>query len=73
MFPEYPPYESDHDDVVPYLTIAFRYKRKWKKTEKDLTEKLGSTNGIAVDCDSVSLFKNSRGKWEEPWNFSLVQ
>jgi 2'-5' RNA ligase len=67
-FPDYPPYEGIHDEVIPHLTVA--------EGETDLQDRVeAAVSGhlpIRAHADHVAfLFEDDQGLWHEAHRFPL--
>jgi 2'-5' RNA ligase len=67
-FPEYPPYEGIHDEVIPHLTVAEGGPELQDQVEAALTAHLP----IAARADDVVfLYEGGDGLWFEAHRFPL--
>jgi 2'-5' RNA ligase len=67
-FPEYPPYEGAHDEVIPHLTVAEGGTELQDRVEAALTAHLP----IRARADDVAfLFEGDEGRWHEAYRFPL--
>lgn len=67
-FPDYPPYEGAHEEVIPHLTVAEGGPELQDRVEAALTEHLP----IAARADDVALlFEGDDGLWFEAHRFPL--
>jgi 2'-5' RNA ligase len=67
-YPDYPPYEGLHDEVIPHLTVAEGDAELQDQVEAALTEHLP----IAAQAqDVVFMFEGDDGRWREAHRFPL--
>ena len=67
-YPDYPPYEGMHDEVIPHLTVAEGGAELQDQVEAALAEHLP----IAARADDVVLlFEDDDGLWHEAHRFPL--
>jgi len=67
-YPDYPPYEGMHDDVIPHLTVAEGGPELQDRVEAALAEHLPVS---ARADDVVLLFEDGDGLWHEAHRFPL--
>jgi 2'-5' RNA ligase len=68
-YPEYPPYEGIHDEVIPHLTVAEGDAELQDEVEAALAEHLP----IAAHArDVVFMFEGDDGLWREAHRFPLA-
>lgn len=63
-FPNFPPYEGKHPDIIPHLTVAHGDPVKADKAEAVLRPRLAKAGGITTQCKEIVLIENSSGKWK---------
>lgn len=67
-FPDYPPYEGAHDEVIPHLTVAEGGPELQDRVEAALAERLP----ISAHANHVAfLFEGDDGLWSEAHRFPL--
>jgi len=67
-YPDYPPYEGIHDDVIPHLTVAVGDAVLQDEVEAALTPHLP----ISAGADEVTLLvEDESGHWRESERFPL--
>jgi 2'-5' RNA ligase len=67
-FPDYPPYEGIHDEVIPHLTVAEGNVELQDRVEAAISAHLP----IRAHADDVAfLFENEEGRWHEAHRFAL--
>jgi len=67
-FPDYPPYEGVHDEVVPHLTVAEGGTELQDRVEAAVSGHLP----IGAHADHVTfLFEDDEGLWHEAHRFAL--
>jgi 2'-5' RNA ligase len=68
-FPDYPPYEGAHDEVIPHLTVAEGGVGLQDQVEAALSGHLP----ISARADDVAfLFEDDEGRWHEAHRFLLA-
>ena len=67
-FPDYPPYEGVHDEVVPHLTVAEGGAELQDRVEAAIAEHLPIR---AHASDVAFLFEGDDGRWSEAHRFPL--
>jgi 2'-5' RNA ligase len=68
-FPDYPPYEGAHDEVIPHLTVAEGGVRLLDQVEAALSGHLP----IPARAEDVAfLFEDDEGRWHEAHRFPLA-
>jgi 2'-5' RNA ligase len=68
-FPDYPPYEGAHDEVIPHLTVAEGGVGLQDQIEAALSGHLP----IRARADDVAfLFEDDEGRWHEAHRFPLA-
>jgi len=70
-FPDFPPYGSEHQEIVPHLTVAHGSASEADEAEAELRLRLGASGPIKAECSSVVLLENSTGRWKELHRFQL--
>jgi 2'-5' RNA ligase len=71
-FPEHPPYEGKHSDIIPHLTVA-------QEAEEQVLRRIGSELGVVAErflplparATEVALMDNSSGPWRVVTTFTL--
>lgn len=71
-FPEYPPYDGKHPDIVPHLTVA-------QEADEQVLGRIGIDFGVVaarflplpVKATEVALMDNSSGPWKVVTTFTL--
>ena len=67
-FPDYPPYEGAHDEVIPHLTVAEGGIELQDRVEEAVSGHLP----IRAHADHVAfLFEDDQGLWHEAHRFPL--
>ena len=67
-YPEYPPYEGIHKEVIPHLTVAIGEPSLQDEVDRALTPHLP----IAARVDGVALLvEDESGHWQESERFPL--
>jgi 2'-5' RNA ligase superfamily len=71
-FPDYPPYEGKHSDIIPHLTVA-------QEEDEQVLGRIGLDFGVtaerflplAAKATEVALMDNSSGPWRVVTTFTL--
>jgi 2'-5' RNA ligase len=71
LFPEFPPYGGDHQEIVPHLTVAQAAEAELAQVEAELLASLASTS-ISTTCSEFVLIENSSGLWRPMHTFALA-
>jgi 2'-5' RNA ligase len=72
-FPEYPPYEGRHADIVPHLTIAQGSAAAAEQGVKEIAAELAKYGSIQSVCTAVTLLENSAGLWRVMHTFPFAR
>ena len=70
LFPEFPPYEGQHDDVIPHLTVAHTDEVELLQVEAAVANSI-RTAPIEAACEKIDLIENSTGMWKPMHAFAL--
>ena len=70
-FPAFPPYEGEHAEVIPHLTVAHGDAFSAGLAAVELQEKVRRSGAIETMCTSVTLLENSTGRWQAMHDFYL--
>jgi 2'-5' RNA ligase len=71
-FPEYPPYEGQHFDIIPHLTIAQQADEQvLGHIESDFRVVAERFLPIPAEATEVALMDNSDGLWRVVTTFTL--
>jgi len=62
-FPEYPPYEGRHADIVPHLTVAQGNAVAAERGADEMAAALAKAGPIQSVCRAATLLENSSGSW----------
>lgn len=71
-FPEYPPYEGRHTDIVPHLTIAQGSAAAAEQANEEMSAALGVGGPLRSVCRTVTLLENSTGQWRVMHTYPLA-
>jgi 2'-5' RNA ligase len=72
VFPGYRPYQGQHPDIVPHLTVAHGDERNAAIAESELRASPAGSTPIASVCRQVELLENSTQSWRTMHVFSLA-
>jgi 2'-5' RNA ligase len=72
-FPEYPPYEGRHADIVPHLTVAQGGAAAAERALEEVTVILGAAGPIQSICGAATLLENSSGPWRVMHTFPFAR
>ena len=71
-FPECPPYEGKHSDIVPHLTVgSVTDEQVLKSLTQNLTATAGQFLPIGVRATEITLMDNRHGPWAVVTTFAL--
>lgn len=71
-FPECPPYEGKHSDIIPHLTVgSVTDAQVVKRMTQDLVAAAERFLPIAVRATEITLMDNRHGPWEVVTTFAL--
>jgi 2'-5' RNA ligase len=62
-FPEYPPYEGRHAQIVPHLTVAQGSAAAAEQALEEMSALLAEAGPIQSTCRAATLLENSGGPW----------
>lgn len=68
-FPDHPPYEGAHDDIVPHLTLAMGPDASLDRLEAAIREH-GGGPAIAIRRVTV-IVETAEGRWHPRWRIAL--
>lgn len=71
-FPEYPPYEGRHPDIVPHLTVAQGSAAAAEQARAEISAVLEQAGPIYSICKAATLLENSRGPWRVMHTYPFV-
>jgi 2'-5' RNA ligase len=71
-FPEFPPYEGRHADIVPHLTIAQGSAAAAEQAREEGSAALAAAGAIRSVCRTVTLLENSTGRWRVMHSYPLA-
>jgi len=63
-FPEFPPYEGRHAEIVPHLTVAFGTTADAVACERELAPRFTTHGPVTGHCREVELIDNRTGRWQ---------
>jgi hypothetical protein len=72
-FPEYPPYEGRHADIVPHLTVAQGSAAAAEQGVKEMGAVLAGAGPIQTICRAATLLENSGGPWRVMQSFPFAR
>lgn len=64
-FPEFPPYQGQHAEIVPHLTVSFGTTANAGLAEAELRPRLQARGPIRSKCTELALLENSSGIWKQ--------
>jgi 2'-5' RNA ligase len=71
-FPEYPPYEGKHSDIIPHLTVAQEVdEQTLGRIESDFKVVAERFLPLPAKATEVALMDNSNGPWKVVATFTL--
>ncbi len=71
-FPDYPPYEGRHADILPHLTVAMMADEQALAQVADgFADAAEACLPITTRVTEVALLSNARGQWEQVHSFAL--
>lgn len=70
-FPDFQPYEGEHEGTVPHLTVAHGDPSEAAAVAAELQGRLDASGAVEADCASVVLIENSTGRWKDLHVFRL--
>jgi len=70
-FPDFQPYDGEHQGIVPHLTVAHGDAAEASAVAAELQDRLDAFGAVTANCTSVVLIENSTGRWEEMHAFGL--
>jgi hypothetical protein len=71
-FPEYPPYEGKHGDIIPHLTVALEMNEQVLGCiERDFGVVAEQLFPLPAKATEVALMDNSSGPWKVVTTFTL--
>jgi 2'-5' RNA ligase len=71
-FPEYPPYEGRHTDIVPHLTVAQGSAAAAEQAVEEMAAALTKAGPIQSICRAATLLENSSGRWRVMHTFPFA-
>lgn len=72
-FPEYPPYEGRHADIIPHLTVAQGSAAAAERGAEEMTAALAKAGAIQSICRAATLLENSGGLCQVMRTFPFAQ
>lgn len=70
-FPDFPPYDGAHDDIVPHLSVAHGNALHAEEAAIELQARLLASGAVHANCIEVALIENSSGRWQDFHVFPL--
>jgi len=70
-FPEFPPYDGAHDDIVPHLSVAHGNAQHAEEAAIELQARLLASGPVQARCTEVVLIENASGRWMDMHVFQL--
>jgi 2'-5' RNA ligase len=71
-FPEYPPYEGRHAEIIPHLTVAQGSAAAAEQAVEEIAAALALAGPIQTICRSATLLENSGGPWRVMHTFPFA-
>lgn len=71
-FPEFPPYDGAHDDIVPHLSVAHGNALHAEEAAIELQARLLASGPVQAHCTEVVLIENASGRWMDMHVFPLT-
>jgi 2'-5' RNA ligase len=72
-FPEHPPYEDRHADIVPHLTVAQGSAAAAEQASAEMSALLEQAGPIYSICKAATLLENSRGPWRVMYTYPFAR
>lgn len=70
-FPDFPPYDGLHDDIVAHLSVAHGNALHAEEAAIELQARLLASGAVHANCIEVALIENSSGRWQDFHVFPL--
>ncbi|RIX75938.1 2'-5' RNA ligase family protein [Acidovorax cavernicola] len=70
-FPEFPPYDGAHDDIIPHLSVAHGNALHAEEAAIELQARLLAAGPVQARCTEVTLIENASGRWVDMDVFPL--
>ncbi|WP_062479864.1 2'-5' RNA ligase family protein [Variovorax boronicumulans] len=70
-FPDFPPYDGAHDEIVPHLSVAHGNALHAEEAAIELQARLLASGAVHANCIEVALIENSSGRWQDFHVFPL--
>jgi 2'-5' RNA ligase len=71
-FPDYPPYEGRHREIVPHLTVAQGSGAAAERGAEEVSVVLAASGPVLAACTAATLLGNSCGVWRVVHTFPLA-
>jgi 2'-5' RNA ligase len=71
-FPDHPPYEGRHSEIVPHLTVAQGSAVAAERGAEEVSAVLAASGPVLAVCTAVTLLENSSGAWQAWHTFPLA-
>jgi 2'-5' RNA ligase len=71
MFPQFPPFGGEFENIVPHLTIAHGDAADADLADKEMSDSIRRDGPIAAHCNAVELLENASGVWKPMHVFAL--
>lgn len=72
-FPEYPPYEGRHADIVPHLTVGEGSAAAAEQAREEISVVLAEGGPVRSICRAATLLENSGGPWRVMHTYPFVR
>jgi 2'-5' RNA ligase len=72
-FPDYPPYEGRHLEIVPHLTVAQGSASAAERGAKEASAALAASGPVVASCMAATLLENSSGIWQVMHTFPFAR
>lgn len=70
-FPEYPPYNNKHVEIIPHLTVADGTAEGAEVAESELRSMLARSGTVRERVREIELLENTGGGWKIMHTFAL--
>lgn len=71
-FPEFPPYDGAHDDIVAHLSVAHGNTLHAQEAAIELQARLLASGPVQARCTEIALIENTSGQWMDMHVFPLT-